>query len=137
MFRYSTIRLHFDRLSIGGINFLYAITGARIGLSINAVNDVKLYHSGCLTYSLVCGTFVLAKRVPASDLLLKDEVHLRCFDTVEDFFDLANWDLNNEAERIKIANAGMKHVHAEFNCQKIAKYMLDLVETGVYDAPWM
>ncbi len=126
----------FGRPKIGGINYFYAISGARIGLSINAANDIRLYHSSRLTHYLACGTFVLVKRVPDSDLLFKDGVHLRYFDTVEEFFDLANYYLNHEDERIKIANAGMQRAHTEFNCERIAKYMLDLVETGTYDAPW-
>lgn len=126
----------FGRPKVEGINYLYAISGARIGLSINAANDIRLYHSSRLTHYLACGTLVLAKRVPDSDLLFKDGVHLRYFDTAEEFFDLANWYLNHEDERIKIANAGMQHVHTEFNCEKIAKYMLALIETGTYDAPW-
>ena len=32
--------------------------------------------------------------------------------------------------------AGMQKAHHEFNCQKIAKHMLDLIETGTYNAPW-
>jgi spore maturation protein CgeB len=85
---------------------------------------------------MACGVFVLAKRVPDTDLLFRDGIHLRYFDTVEEFFDLANWYLAHEEERIRIANAGMEHVHAQFNCVRIAKYMLDLIETGTYDAPW-
>lgn len=126
----------FGRPKVEGMNYLYAISGARIGLSINAANDVKFAHSSRLTHYLACGTFVLAKRVPDSDLLFKDCVHLRYFDTVEEFFDLANWYLNHEDERIKIANAGMQHIHTEFNCEKIAKYTMDLIEKGSYSAPW-
>jgi hypothetical protein len=73
------------RPRIGGINYLYAISGARIGLNINAVNNIRFYHSDRLTHYLACGTFVLAKRVPDSDLLFKDDIHLRYFDTVEEF----------------------------------------------------
>ena len=124
------------RPKVEGMNYLYAISGARIGLSINAVNDVRLCHSSRLIHYLACGTFVLAKRVPDSELLFKDGIHLRYFDTVEEFFDLANWYLNHEDERIKIANAGMQHVHTEFNCEKIAKYTMDLIEKGSYSAPW-
>ena len=127
----------FGRPRIGGINYFYAISGARIGLSINAINDIRFCHSNRLTHYLACGTFVLAKRVPDSDLLFKDGVHLKYFDTVEEFFDLANWYLNHEDERLKIANAGMQRVHTEFNCEKIAKYTLDLIKTGTYDAPWI
>jgi len=126
----------FGRPRIGGINYLYAISGARIGLSVNVVSNTRLYHSDRLIHYLACGTLVLAKRSPDSDLLFKDGVHLRYFDTVEEFFDLANYYLKHEDERIKIADAGMQRVHAEFNCERIAKYILDLVETGTYDAPW-
>jgi len=124
------------RPSIGGIQYLYAISGAKIGLSVNAVNDIRLYHSDRPTQYMACGTFVLAKRVPDTDLLFRDGVHLKYFDTVEDFFDLAKWYLAHEDERIKIANVGMEHAHTEFNCVKIAKYTIDIIETGNYKAPW-
>ena len=38
--------------------------------------------------------------------------------------------------RKKIADAGMKWTHEQFNGVKIAGYILDLVEKGAYKAPW-
>lgn len=124
------------RPQIGGIDYLYAISGAKIGFSINADNTVRLYHSDRLTHYLACGAFVLAKRVPDTDLLFKDGVHLRYFDSPDEFFELADYYLKNEQERKKIALAGMERAHNEFNCTKIAQYVIDLVENGSYDAPW-
>jgi hypothetical protein len=121
---------------IGGQDCLYAISGAKIALSINGDNNVRLYHSDRLTNYLSCGTFVLAKRVPDSDLLFKDKVHLRYFDTADEFFELAKYYLAHEDERRKIADAGMKWTHEQFNCVKIAGYILDLVEKGRCQAPW-
>jgi len=121
---------------VDGIDYFHAISGAKIGLSINIVNDVEFYHSDRLINYLACGTFVLAKRVPESELLFKDGVHLRYFDEADEFFDLADWYLRHDEEREKIAKAGMQRAHTEFNCEKIAKHMLDLIETGTYDAPW-
>jgi hypothetical protein len=121
---------------IGGIEYQYAISGARIALSISAINDVSMYHSDRLTHYIASGCFVLAKRVPDSDLLFKDGEHLRYFDTPEEFFELADWYLTHEDERLKIANAGMQRAHAEFNGQKIAQYTLDIIENGSYSAPW-
>lgn len=126
----------FGRPRIGGIQYLYAISGARIGMSVNVVNDVPLYHSDRPTTYMACGTLVLAKRVPDSGLLFKDGVHLRYFDTAEEFFDLANYYLKHEDERIKIANAGMHLAHTVFNCANTARYILDIIEKGSYDAPW-
>lgn len=124
------------RPKIGGINYLYAISGARIGVNVNAVNSVRLYHSDRLTHYLSCGTFVLAKRVPDTDILFQDGVHLKYFDSIDEFFELADWYLDHEAERKKIADAGMQLAHTDFNCETIAKHMLDLIATGTYDAPW-
>jgi spore maturation protein CgeB len=119
-----------------GIEAFYAISGAKIALSINIVNDVRLYHSDRLINYLACGTFTLAKRVPDTDLLFEDGVHLKYFDTSEEFFELADWYLKHDEEREKIAKVGMQRAHAEFNCQKVAQHILDLVENGNYDAPW-
>jgi len=124
------------RPKIGGIDYLYAISGAQIGVNVNAVNSVRLYHSDRLTHYLAGGTFVLAKRVPDTDILFKNDVHLKYFDTIDEFFDLANWYLAHDQIRKKIADAGMKWVHEQLNCIKIAGYILDLAEKGGYNAPW-
>lgn len=121
---------------VEGIDYFRAISGAKIGLSINIANDVRLYHSDRLINYLSCGTFTLARRVPDTDLLFKDGIHLKYFDTADEFFDLADWYLKHDQQREKIALAGMQRAHAEFNCERICKDMLDLVDKGTYDAPW-
>ena len=126
----------YGRPAVVGINYLYAISGARIGANANSCKPVRLYSSDRLTHYLACGTFVLAERMPDGDLLFEDGRHLRYFDSVEQFFELAEWYLNHETERKKIADAGMDHVHKEFNSVKIAGYLLDLIDKGTYSAPW-
>jgi hypothetical protein len=124
------------RPKIGGTNYMYAISGARIALSISIAGDVRFYHSDRFTHYLAGGTFVLAKRVPDSDLLFMDGVHVRYFDTADEFFELADWYLKHEDERLRIADSGMARAHAEFSGLQIARYTLDLIEKGSYDAPW-
>ncbi len=121
---------------VEGIDYFYAISGAKIGLSINIANDVRLYHSDRFINYISCGAFTLAKRVPDTDLLFKAGVHIKYFDAADEFFELADWYLMHDEEREKIAKAGMQRAHKEFNCQKIAGHLLDLIETGTYDAPW-
>jgi len=121
---------------IGGIEYFYAISGAKIGISINAVNDIRLYHSDRPINCISCGTLALAKRVPDSDSLFEDGVHLNYFDTTDEFFDLAEWYLKHEQERERIAKAGIERAHIEFNCERIVQYLLDLVEKGKHNAPW-
>ncbi len=121
---------------VEGIDYFRAISGAKIALSINIANDVRLYHSDRLINYVACGTFTLAKRVPDSDLLFEDGVHVRYFDSADEFFELADYYLKHEGQREKIATAGMQRAHTEFNCSKIASYMIELVEKGSYDASW-
>jgi spore maturation protein CgeB len=121
---------------VEGVDYFYAICGSKIGLAINIANDVRLYHSDRFINYLSCGTFVLAKKVPDSDLLFEDCVHTRYFDSADEFFELAQWYLHHDQEREKIAGAGRKRAHTEFNCEKIVQYVLDLIGTGTYDAPW-
>jgi len=121
---------------IDGVETFYAISGAKIALSINIINNVRLYHSDRLVNCIACGTFTLAKRVPDSELLFEDGVHVKYFDTADEFFELAERYLKHDEEREKIARAGMERAHKEFSCEKLAQYMLDVIEKGRYDAPW-
>ncbi|MEN6428671.1 MAG: glycosyltransferase [Phycisphaerales bacterium] len=122
---------------IGGVHFLYAASGARIGVSVNAYKpSIRFAHSDRLVRFLACGAMVLCRRFAGADLLFKDGEHLRYFDEIDEFFELADWHLAHEQERRRIADAGMEKGHAAFNCQRIAGYLLDLVETGKYAAPW-
>ncbi len=124
------------RPKISGINYLYAISGARIGVNVNTVNSVRLYHSDRIAHYLACGTFVLAKRVPGTEFLYKDGQHLKYFDSADEFFELSDWYLSHEDERKKIADAGMKWIHEQFNPLKIAKYILNLAEKGSTAVSW-
>lgn len=122
--------------SIGGRDCLYAISGAKIGLNVNAYGQIKFCHSDRLTRFMAGGTLVMAKRFLGADLLYKDGVHIKYFDEIDEFFELSEWYLKHEEERRKIADSGMERIHKEFNCQKIAQYYLDLAENGTYNAPW-
>jgi spore maturation protein CgeB len=126
----------FGRPKTQGLESFYAISGAKIGLSINIANDVRLYHSDRFINIPACGAFNLAKRAPGYELLFEDDVHVKYFDTVDEFFDLADWYLHHDRERLKITEAGMKRAHTEFNTERIVRCMLDLIETGSYEAPW-
>ncbi len=121
---------------VEGLDYFYALSGAKITLSINITNDIPLYHSDRLINSLSCGTCVLAKRVPQTELLHEDQKHLRYFDTEEEFFELAQWYLAHEDQRQQLAQAGMEHAHCHYNCTQMARYFLELIDRGNLDVPW-
>jgi hypothetical protein len=124
------------RPKIGGMDCLYAISGARISVNVNAYGPIRKCHSDRLTRYLACGTFALAKKVPDSEFLFKDGKHLKYFDDIDEFFELAKWYLEHETERKRIADEGMKWMHEQFNCVKMAGYVLELIEKGTYSSPW-
>ncbi len=121
---------------IYGMNYLYAISGCKIALSINVYNEVRFYHSNRLINSMGCGAFVLAKHVPDSEILFQDGIHLRYFETEEQCVELAEYYLAQDRERQKIARQGMERAHEHFNCRQIAADMFDLITTGCYHQPW-
>jgi len=127
----------FGKPPVWGMDMYRAISNAHLTLSISMASDMRFYHSDRMTYSLACGSCVLAKRVPDTELLFRDKEHVLYFDTVEEFFDLVQWCRDHEKERSMIADRGMDYVHREFNCEKIAQYTLDVIQTGTYSAPWM
>lgn len=126
----------FHTPNVEGLSYFYAISRAKIALSINIANDVRLYHSDRLINYISCGTFTLAKNVPDSHLLFEDGIHLRYFDTADEFFERVKWYLEHEQERERIARTGMLKAHTDFSCVKIVQHVLDLIDTGTYDAPW-
>jgi spore maturation protein CgeB len=126
----------FGRPKTEGLDSFRAISGAKIGLSINIANDVYLYHSDRFINIPACGAFMLAKKTPGYELMFEDGIHTKYFDSADEFFELADWYLKHDSEREKIAQAGMEHAHREFNCTKIASCLIDLIEKGSYDAPW-
>lgn len=119
-----------------GMSYFRRICGAKIALSINATNDIRMYHSDRLINYLGCGAFVLAKAVPDSHLLFEDYKHLRYFSSNQECLELVDYYLKHEDEREKIAAGGMAHAHKMFHCERIAGDILDFITTGSYDAPW-
>ena len=125
------------RPKIGGLDYLYAISGAKIGLSINGDNNVRLYHSNRLdAISFRRRVLSSQKKFPDTDLLFKDSCTCGISKLPKNFLNWRIGILKHEDERKKIADAGMKWTHEQFNGVKIAGYILDLIENGSYKAPW-
>lgn len=121
---------------ISGMDYLHVISGAKIGISINSINNVSLYHSDRFTHYSACGSLVLAKRVPDTEQLMEDHKHVCYFDTKEECIDLVDYYLKNDRERRRISDEGMLYCHENFNAIKIAGHILDALEVGGYKATW-
>lgn len=119
-----------------GQDYLNALCGAKMVLSINVYNDVRLYHSDRLIHCVSCGVFTLARHVPDSELLFEDGEHLRYFRTADECLELVDYYLGHDDERGRIAAAGREHAQAVFDCGRLAEHVIDLIEKGSYDAPF-
>ena len=49
---------------------------------------------------------------------------------------MIKYHLEHEEERKQISAADMAHAHKAFNCQRIAKDIIDFLTTGTYNEPW-
>jgi len=125
-----------EKPAVKGRDYINAISGAEMALSINVYNDVRFYHSDRLTHFMSCGAFVLAKHVPDSDLLFEDGRHICYFKSLEHCLELIDRFETEKARRQEIAAAGMKHAHETFNCVKLASHIIDLATKGDYKATW-
>ncbi|MBN2210756.1 MAG: glycosyltransferase [Sedimentisphaerales bacterium] len=126
----------FGRPTVDGLDAFYAISGAKIALSINAFNDVPMYHSDRLIRLMACGAFVVAKRVPETERLFEDGKHLVYFDTIDQCRELIKRYLADDSARNRIAAAGMQHAHTVFNAQKLAVDFINLAQGKPVNAPW-
>jgi hypothetical protein len=124
------------RPRVVGADYSRAIRGAKIALSINAYNDVRMYHSDRLTNYLAHGAFVLAKYVPGSELMFEDRRHLRYFETSDQCVELIEGYLADDEERRRIAASGMERVHSAFNCARIARAVAEIATAGTCGESW-
>jgi hypothetical protein len=122
--------------AIKGDDYINAICGTDIAISINAFNNIRFYHSDRLIHYLACGAFTLAKQVPDSDLLFENNKHICYFSSQEECLELINRFQVDTSQRQKIAEAGMKHAHETFACEKLAGDIIDLATKGEYDESW-
>ena len=122
--------------ALKGNDYLSAICGAEIAISVNSFNHIRFYHSDRLIHYLGCGAFTLAKYVPDSEQLFENNKHLCYFNRIEECSELIDRYESDESFRSKISEEGMKQAHEVFNCQKLAGHIINLVTQGEYFENW-
>ncbi|MBN1435651.1 MAG: glycosyltransferase [Sedimentisphaerales bacterium] len=131
-----TVYACLGRPGVMGLDYLKTICGTDIMLSINACNDVPLYHSDRLTHCMGCGAFTLAKYVPGSERMFEDGRHLCYFRTIEECMELVERYKADADARNRIGQAALQRAHTEFSCEKLAGHVVELMEQGEFKADW-
>lgn len=99
---------------------------SRIVFNTAAVDDINLR---CFE-ATATGSFLLTEYVPTLSECFEDGVHLVTYKDMDDAVEKAKYYLEHEAEREKIAEAGMKHTLANHTFQHRITTMLE--EVGLW-----
>jgi len=103
-----------------------AYRNTKIAINISHF-EVEQYSSDRLLRILATGTPIcLAKYYPGIEKLFIDGVHLRTWNTLDELYQLIDYYMTHEEERVKIANAGMEWAVKNYSCYQFVKNLIGL-----------
>ena len=122
---------------VRGEAYVAAIRSGRVGVGVNAVNDVPRYTSDRLTHFLAFGTFFITRRFPGLEDLFVPGRELVAFDDPGELPALIDRYLADDAAREAIAAAGQARILGDYDHRTMVRMMLDVLATGTSDRyPW-
>ena len=117
--------------TLNGFEYIKALSQSAMGFNLSRVNDVYLYSSDRMIHSFANGQLVfLDARNGFQDLF--DNSQAVFYETRDEFFDKLGYYKNHAQERMKLAAAGHHCAHTEFDCAKIADYMVKVLFAEAY-----
>ena len=124
--------------TIRGVSYIQAIKSAKIGIGVNAIQNVDKYTSDRLTHYLEFGTFFLALYFPKAELLFNPGKEIAFFTNAIELENKIKYYLDHDDEREIIAQAGSRRINEEYNTKNIVEMMLEIVQTGSsHKFPWI
>ncbi|MEQ8357662.1 MAG: glycosyltransferase [Kiloniellaceae bacterium] len=122
---------------VRGADYLNAMTGARMGLSISRPDDVHLYASDRMSQLLGNGLLTFLSRASGFEEIFDDN-ELAFYGDVDELTDKAGFFLRNDQARRQVAEAGWRAAHSKFASDLIAQYILErsFAESLSETYPW-
>ncbi len=121
------------RAPLFGAAYYEHIARARMGLNLNVTKlsehhqalpeELHLYSSDRLAQYLGCGLLVLSTREHGLQHWFAEDGEMVFYDTKEELADKVRHYKKNAAARMRIAQAGWRKAHAQFNERLVAKYI--------------
>ncbi len=109
-----------------GNRYLEVISKSKITLNYSRNNNLSMYSSDRLVHIAANGSMVLSSDVPnLQNIFSKDEVIY--FSTLQDMIDKLNYFLTHDDDRLKVAEAGWRRAHKDYNESLLASKMMDLI----------
>jgi hypothetical protein len=126
------------RPGVYGAEYFEALARARMGLNLNSdraetagerapATELHLYSSDRVSQLLGCGLTTLSFRVNRLFELFEDGVEMGFAETPEAMRDLALKFKRDDLARRRVAEAGWRKAHAEFNERKVAAFVEDVL----------
>jgi glycosyltransferase involved in cell wall biosynthesis len=121
----------FNRESmIRGEKYIRAIKKAKVGIGINAIQNIDKYTSDRLTHFVEFGCFYLTNTIPGFEKIFKIGSEIVFYDNTDDLAAKINKYYSESSEREYIAANAQRRMLNEYNSKNIVKMMLDIIENG-------
>lgn len=121
----------FGRPTISGVNYIRAVSNARMGLNYSRRNDVCLYSSDRIAQLTGHGLLTFTPRIPEFDLIYKED-EVRYFDSTTELIDMTHYYASHPDEAAKLAEAGWKRAHGSCGAERVTRFM----EETIFNLPY-
>lgn len=107
------------------------IAESKVVLGYNGSNSLPLYWSNRVYVTLACRGFMVTPYVPRMEEVWENHKELVWFHGTEEFHDLMDYYLKNDAQRERIAEAGYAKVRGIFQSRQQVERLLDKMRPEV------
>lgn len=112
--------------ALNGYAYIRALGQSAMGFNLSRLNDVYLYSSDRMAHAFSNGQLVLLDtRNGFQDIFTRNEAVF--YESRDEFFDKLSYYKKHRHERMKIAAAGHRKIHTEFDNAVVAGYMADVL----------
>jgi len=107
-----------------GNDYMDLLYNSKMAINYSRYNDISLYSSDRIVQLTAQGVLTFTPRIPNMEKLFSEE-EVVYFEDFEDLRHKLKYYNTHDTERIKIAKAGYKRAHKEYNSTLVTKQMLN------------
>ncbi len=123
------------RPRIFGQDYDQKLSETKMALNFNRRDDISLYSSDRISQLTGNGVLTFTNRIPGFEILYTED-EIVYFDSVAELIDKIRYYCQNDEQLRKIAAGGWQKAHTSFNCQRVAKYMLEVIYDESFSEPY-
>jgi len=120
---------------IFGHPYCQKLSETKMALNFNRRDDISLYSSDRISQLTGNGVLTLTNRIPGFETLYTED-EIVYFDNVPDLIEKIRFYAQNDENRREIAARGWQKAQSSFNCQRVAKYMLEVIYGQSFSEPY-